>query len=311
MRQVHIIGFGSQASAWAPCFKAVGYEPHVYLRTLSGPSFERATSAGFAPLHINDLPKALVTAPQDDSHLVAMLCPDDVIAPLYRDYIASSSQAVTLVLAHGYAVFSGDLKRLAKYHEVALLAPKAIGPKLLAAFRSSRPNPHSLVAAFCAPASREAQVRALGNALGFADENLVQASFTEETVGDLISEQGLLCGGVFSLLEWTMQNMARSGVPDRLIREECLTELELVAGLLRERGPAETFKAISQAAQCGALSMQRRLKALGADQAIAEATNDIISGRFADEMRSGRWKSQAQELASRLGQWQERLSKKQ
>lgn len=311
MRQVHIVGFGSQASAWAQCLKTSGFEPRVYLRDLTGRSFERATAAGFEPISLNELPKALVNAPQADSHLVAMLCPDDVIAPLYREYIAASSHAVTLILAHGYAVFSGELMRLAKYHDVALLAPKAIGPKLLAAFNSAHPRSHGLVAAFCAPPSRELQLRAVARALGFSDENLVQASFTEETVGDLISEQGLLCGGVFSLLEYTMQAMARAGVPDRLIREECLTELELVAGLLRERGPAETFKAISQAAQCGTLSMQRRLKNAGVEQAITEATADIQSGRFAEEMRSGRWKSDAEALLGRLNKWQERLDKKQ
>lgn len=308
MRQIHIIGFGSQASAWGQCLKASGYEVDVYLRALSGPSFERASLAGFRPRLVGELTAAL-SAPVEGSHLVAMLCPDDVIAPLYREYIAHAAAPVTLVLAHGYAVYSGELSKMAPTHQAALLAPKAIGPKLLANFQASAPQPHSLVAAFCAREERREQVAGVGHALGFAPENLVSATFAEETVGDLISEQGLLCGGVFSLLEWTMENMARAGVPDRLIREECLTELELVAGLLRERGPADTFKAISQAAQCGTLLMRQRFEAAGVREALEAQAADVTSGKFAAEMRAGEWKPQAQALTERLKAWQERFKK--
>ena len=306
MPHVHIVGFGSQGHAWAECLKASGWQVDVYLSRHEGRSYEKAVSLGYAPRLVQDLPSLLAKTPEN---LVAMLCPDHLIAPLYREYLAAAKTPVTLVLAHGYAVYAGELSTLSPGHHVALLAPKAIGPKLLAAHQSARPAPHSLVAAFHAPLG-SGDVKGLARALGFSDANLVTATFEQEAIGDLISEQALLCGGVFTLLEMTMQNMAKAGVPDRLIREECLTELELIAGMLRERGPAVTLSSISQAAQAGTISMRERLLKMGLQKVVDEAADDVIQKRFVNFMNKAPWRDEAKKLTERLAQWQERFNNK-
>lgn len=308
MRRIHIIGFGSQGSAWAECLKASGWQVEVYLNRREGRSFEKAYALGYAPRLMPELPLELAKNPQNPA-LIAMLCPDHLIAPLYAEYIAQAKTPLTLVLAHGYAVYAGELTTLSSGHNVALLAPKAIGPKLLAAHQNTRPNAHHLVAAFAVPVQFD-DVRALAHGLGFSDENLVTATFEQEAVGDLISEQALLCGGVFTLLEMTMQNMARAGVPDRLIREECLTELELIAGMLRERGPAVTLTSISQAAQAGTIAMRERLLKLGLQKVVDDAADDVIEKRFVTFMRKAPWRDEVKKLNERLTQWDERLNKK-
>lgn len=242
-----------------------------------------------------------------------MLCPDTEIAPVYRDFIARIDAPLTLVLAHGYAVYAKELKPAHPQHELALFAPKSIGPKIWSLFQEARKDArgqhHRLVAGFNASEARAPWVESMARAMGFASANLVPASFEQEAIGDLLSEQGLLCGGVFTLLEWTLEAMSKAGVPTRLIREECLTELELIAGLLRERGPSTTFRTISQAAQAGTVLMQDTLNASNAREGFDARLAQVLDGRFADEFRSGRWKQAGDALASRLAKWEKEFSK--
>ncbi|MBI3543399.1 MAG: hypothetical protein HY075_09030, partial [Deltaproteobacteria bacterium] len=279
---IHLVGFGSQGTAWAENLRRSGWQVSVYLGRSDSASFEKARALGFDPALIIELPKRLAAspAPADGAAMVAMLVPDHLIAPLYREFVASVARPLTIVLAHGYAVYAGELVALAAGHEPALLAPKAIGPKLEAAHKAVAPEPHHLVAAISAGDARDGSVVALAQGLGFAPERLVRASFEQEAVGDLISEQTLLCGGVFNLIEWTMEAMHEAGVPADLIREECLTELELIAGLIRERGVAATLGKISPAAQCGTIAMRERLVRAGVPEAIAEQARDVVSRKF-------------------------------
>src|SRR5262249_29103410 len=151
-------------------------------------------------------------------HWVAMLCPDPLIGSLYREFMAQSSAEIRLILAHGYAIYSNDLIFHQSRHKAVLLTPKAIGPKLHQNFQNTYPHPHSLIAAFHAPEEDQATLIEIARGLGFAKRSLVSATFEEETMGDLMSEQGLLCGGVFNLLEWTLESMQKAGIPEALIR---------------------------------------------------------------------------------------------
>jgi ketol-acid reductoisomerase len=317
-----LLGFGSQGSAWAECLRSSGVHVEVFLPTSSedpNSSWARARAAGFDPSLMKDLPGVVIHAAHASKGgkavIIAAMVPDHLIGGIYRDYLAPIAQPLTLVLAHGYAVYAGDLKPAHATHELALLAPKAIGPKLLSEFKAARAevfgslSTHRLVAGVSVSPGRRDDLLGLARALGFAPENLVEASFEKEAIGDLISEQGLLCGGVFTLMDWTMQAMSDAGVPDGLIREECLTELELIAGLLRERGPAATFGKISQAAQCGAVSFREKLEKSGAKQAFAAQVEETLSKKFVEIMRGEDWKKQRRDLEGRLELWQQRLFK--
>ena len=304
-QNLHLIGFGSQGSAWASNLRTSGWNVNVYLGRAEGASYERARAAGLPASPTTELIKAL-SEDTSDVALVAAMTPDHLIAPIYGDFLAASERPLTLVLAHGYTIYAGELVNLSRGHEAALLAPKAIGPKLAAAHAQAYPKPHRLVAAFHASFARAPRVAELAAALGFSSENLVPATFEQEAIGDLISEQTLLCGGIFSLLEWTMKEMTRAGVPTRLIHEECITELELVAGMLRERGIVTTFNAISQAAQCGTISMYEVLVKAGLPTLVHEQAQDVISKRFVEYMRRPEWITKAAALKERLA----RLEKK-
>lgn len=298
-----VIGFGSQAQAWAQCLRASNWSIEIYLSRPEGKSAVRARELGFEciqPL------SELATLPSDA--LVAFLCPDTEIGPVYREHLAALDHPLTLLLAHGYAVYAKELTPARPSHELALFAPKSIGPKIWSLYQEANGDFHRLVAGFAASSERTPQVVSMGRAMGFARERMVTATFEQEAIGDLLSEQGLLCGGVFTLLEWTLEAMKKAGVPEGLMREECLTELELVAGLLRERGPASTYKAISQAAQAGTVAMQEALNSSNARTHFDAQLAEVLDRRFAKYFSDGAWKPKAQALTERLERWQTELN---
>jgi ketol-acid reductoisomerase len=309
---IHIVGFGSQGSAWAQCLRASGWDVQVYLSNTSTPtngaprrSYDAAKKLGFEPYLLKDLTLHLNTG--QGPQWIAMLCPDGVIAPVYRDFLQSSPSQIRLILAHGYVVYANELNLAGPHHRVALLAPKAIGPKLLQNFQNSSPAPHQLAAAFWADPADQGALIQIASGLGFAQNSLINASFEQEAIGDLISEQGLLCGGVFNLLELTMNAMEKAGIPEALIREECITELELIAGLIRERGVSQSFQAISQAAQCGTASMAEKLEASGIREIFETQAAFVQSREFVGYFRSQKWQDRIRQFTGRLSQWEERF----
>jgi ketol-acid reductoisomerase len=302
---IHVVGYGSQGSAWAQCLKAAGWNVLVYLASSTSGSYQKAKSENFETRLLDELPKQILQT--DRTHWIAMLCPDSSIVPIYQQWIATSPAKVRLILAHGYAIYSGELQFDKPFHQATLLAPKAIGPKLLENFHAHFPGHHSLVAAFNSPADSQSELIQIAQGLGFDPKNLVPATFDQETIGDLISEQGLLCGGVFNLLNWTMEAMTRAGVPDALIQEECLTELELIAGMVRSRGPGKTFQAISQNAQAGTIAMGKILEKAGVKEKLLEQAEQIENRSFVKYFQSGDWIPLAEELKNKLNSWDQRF----
>ncbi|MFZ9595044.1 MAG: hypothetical protein ACO3A2_03100 [Bdellovibrionia bacterium] len=117
----------------------------------------------------------------------------------------------------------------------------------------------------------------------------------------------MLCGGIFNLLLETFQAMDSAGIPRALIWEECVTELELIAGLIRSQGLSKSFQAISQAAQCGTLSMGESLQKAGLRDLFQSQAQWIREGGFAEFFKSGEWKGKAQEFTGILSHWESKL----
>ncbi len=274
------IGFGSQGKAWAESFKARDWDVEVFQRSR--------------------LPKLrehlIARSKQSDAAIaIGLLIPDHLIGPVYTEYLADLDLPLDLVVAHGYCVACGTLKLQSPKHRAVLFAPKAIGPKLQEAALKLG-SPHSLTAAVSELSSL---THALGEGLGFKSQNLVVSSFETETRSDWISEQGLLCGGLFTLFEWTIRAMRDAGVPEPLIHAECFTELRLFAELLETQGLAKTFARISPAAKAGTIAMQDVLEASRTRfLELARQSTDLSFARFAESEPS--WKAQADALMDRL-----------
>lgn len=316
---LHIVGFGSQGAAWADCLRKSGWNVQLYVSQYQGTTYKKALQADFNPKLITELPEQLLQASEDEkeiplpkktSHWIAFLCPDAAIGGIYRDHLSHLQLPLRMVLAHGFCVYTKDLQPARPEHQPVLLAPKAIGPQLSHHFFTEFPNTHTLAAAVFLPAEisdERLMLNALTRGLGFAETSLIPATFQQETVGDLISEQGLLCGTVFNFMEWTIEAMQEAGIPPALIREECLSELELIAGLVRKRGPASAFQAISEAAQCGTVAMRNRFEDVKLKAEFKKQVQTVLDGRFSSFFQSQEWRTQAKDLVQRLSKWQELL----
>jgi ketol-acid reductoisomerase len=301
--KIHLVGFGGQGKAWAPSLKEAAFSVQVYLPRESK-TFALCRDLSLDALPIEDLPAAL-----REGDVVVFGCPDRKIGEVYRNFISAYAGKLHLVLIHGYAVWSGDIPTVDRgysasnpKHTLNLLAPKAIGPELRSAIQQTRltkghDSYHELRAGFFV-ANAEAQsavVEIATDGLQFSVDHLINASFEQETVGDLISEQLLLCGGLFSLLEWTFKEMRAVGIPEALIHEECLTELELVARVLRTKGLAGTLDAISDSAKAGAVMMRKRLVEHKLPELLHLQAQEVVNKKFLKNLlNDAEWKKDLQ-----------------
>ena len=300
---INIVGYGSQGQAWVHNLSSSGWNVHLYLRE-AGKSFALAKQSGFNPRSLSELSGALESAAPNGTaasgaemkvgaQIIALLCPDEEISKIYDEHLAKIDAPLIIVIAHGFAVASGALKMRDDLHQVVLLAPKAIGPKLIQKYKEAPHHSHTLLGAVSASSeSGKIALLQVAQGLGFQEQNLVWTDFEKETTGDLISEQILLCGGVFNLMAWAIEEMRDAGIPERLIRQECLTELELVAGLIEEKGMAAAFEKISSAAQYGTLEVKKILDQSGLKNMFSEQVQKIRSGEFAKSFLSADWKEQ-------------------
>jgi ketol-acid reductoisomerase len=293
--RIHLVGYGSQGRAWVEALSSPKWKSlwtlNVYLPAES-PSRKLYPDAR----SIFDLRKHLESE-RVQRQVVIFLCPDQTIGSLYREFLAPLQQPLSIVLAHGFAVQSGALASAPSEHELNLLAPKVIGPKLAEGIRSGA---HSHIAAVhFGPHSRTLLTK-IATALGFQADRLIPASFEQETVGDLLSEQGLLCGGVFTLLLWTAKQMREAGVPPTLIKTECITELKLIAELLDELGPAATLEKISPTARAGAALMFETLSNPYTRKQFDARLARVRSGEFFQDLETGAAKRPAETLAAHL-----------
>lgn len=276
------VGYGGQGKAWYPSFIEAGLHPKLVLNS-NGPSHKLAADQGYAPITPEELTNQLV-----DGSTIILLLPDRKISEFYKKYIQPSSAKVDLVMATGYAIYSKELTP-APQHQVHMFAPKAIGPKLReeilnAVEHESQKKTHKLKAAVSPSVKTNSNMALVQKALKFHTDCLVEVSFEQEAVGDLISEQLLLCGGLFKLFETTTQEMRKVGIPDSLIQEECGTELVLIATMLRDHGLEKTREAISDTAKQGAKLMMKELVAGGIDSVLSKRVEKIINKEFVKEL---------------------------
>ncbi len=271
------IGFGGQGQAWFPSLQEAGLNCSLVLRE-DGPSFQKAIKAGFSPISVEKFEGAL-----KNKSICLMLIPDRSIGAFYEKHLAPRTDLeLHIVLATGFADWSGELKPRPG-HFVHMLGPKAIGPELRRAIVEQKPT-HNLKAAVTEHSLKESFFQKVLSALGYAQSNLIPCTFEQEAVGDLISEQLLLCGGIFTLYEQTVTAMKAAGIPDALIQEECGTELVLIAKMIAEKGLDKTREAISDTAKQGARITCDALLKSDLPRVLQARVQAIRSKNFVKEM---------------------------
>lgn len=273
-----IIGFGSQAKAWAANLRDSGWKIDIALRSGST-SRELVSKKGFAIL---ELEKLNLSAPC----AIAMLTPDHTHLEILKQLKGQLPSGSAVIYAHGHSFVTTHPEK--EYPELKhlLLAPKAIASEL----RFQYENQGKLGAVYSFEAvedDKEIQqwLLLLAKDLGITF-GPVKSSFQEETVADLFSEQTILC----SLLPYgalaAYNALRKEGVSREMAYFECWYEVKLIADTLMSIGPERFFDMISPNALIGSEKARHRLFDKSFHQKLETLLQEVSSGQFYQELEA-------------------------
>ncbi len=271
---VSVLGFGHQGEAQALNLRDSGLEVRVGARP-GGSAESRARALGF---DTRPLAEAVSGAA-----VVAMLLPDDVAPSLWPSLAAGVGARATLVFAHGFNLLS-DALAFGPGHDVVLVAPCGPGRVLRQVYERGEGLPAYLAVHRDASGSAWTSAEGYAAALGCARARLWRTTVREETEVDLFGEQTVLCGGMNALVVAAWETLVAAGYSPEIAYLECVHQLKFLADLLHERGVTGLREGISGTALHGDLTRGPRVVGEAARRAMADALEDIRSGRYAAEL---------------------------
>jgi ketol-acid reductoisomerase len=272
-RTVAVIGYGTMGRAHARNLHDSGVAVVVGARPGS-PRGDLARAEGLA-----------VAAPADAAaagDVVALMLPDEAMAPVWRDTLAPAVRPeAALAFAHGFAVAFDQIDPGPR--PCFLVAPKAQGDLLREAFARGGGVPGLLAVTDRSPAGTWALCAAYARAVGCLRGGGWRTSFRAECVADQFGEQAVLCGGVIELLQAAFDTLVDAGHDPANAYFECVHELQLITSLLHRHGLAGMRARISPTAAYGGLTRGPRVIDDHVRGRLREVLAEIESGEFARE----------------------------
>ncbi|MBC7714823.1 MAG: hypothetical protein H7177_15865 [Rhizobacter sp.] len=268
---VTIIGFGSQAKAWALNLKDSKQDVKIALKK-SSKSRELAKKLGF---DIIDLESDALK----QSGIFVMLIPDDQHLKFMEANRSFMKDGAHILYAHGFSLSKEDLsKRFPKFTH-SLLAPKAIASEV----RYQYEIHGKIGAAYFAPTPESEKVlREVARHAGFTA--LYKSHFDEETKADLFSEQSFLCS-ILPYVALKSYNILRAnGVNQEVAFMECFLELKSISQAIVTLGPEAFFKLISPNALIGSQKGRHLLLGSEFDKSLEKLISEINDRKFYKEV---------------------------
>ena len=273
-KRVAVLGYGSQGHAHANNLKDSGVEVVVGLKRDSS-SWPKAEKAG---LKVMDTAEAVKS-----SDIIMVLLPDELQGEVYeQDIQPGLKKGNYLAFGHGFNI---HFKRIVPPPDVNvfMVAPKGPGHLLRSEFEKGRGVP-CLLAVQQDPSGGTKHVGlAYASAIGGGRAAVIETTFKDETETDLFGEQGVLCGGLTSLIQAGYETLVNAGYPPEMAYFECVHEVKLIVDLIYEGGLTNMRYSISNTAEYGDLSRGKKVIGPEVRQAMQGLLKDIQSGKFADE----------------------------
>ncbi|MFG1500832.1 hypothetical protein ABMA70_11560 [Halobacteriovorax sp. XZX-3] len=278
-----IIGFGSQAKSWSLNLRDSARPVTIGLRQGSS-SIALANKMGFPTIDINNSKIA-------NYEFIIILTPDDTHEEILTSLQFSDTNfKQRLVYGHGYSVMYQDLRSKLPSHEHFLLAPKAIASELRFGYETNAP----LTAVVNC---EDEKLLKLSKDLGISVGPIV-ASFEEETICDLFSEQSILCSVIPQAARLSFETLIAKGHTPEIAYIECWHEVKLIADAMIKFGPTEFMKLISPNAFMGG----EMAKSLIFDDEYQNKLNKIYenieNGSFAREILHTDFQKQLSQVIS-------------
>jgi ketol-acid reductoisomerase len=268
---VAVVGYGNQGRSWALNLRDSGYAPIVCVRR--DVTREQAESDGF---QTNDLAAA------DDADVVCVLVPDDVVPQLG----IAPGPISCVIVASGYTL---AFNRFSPPGDVGMVAPRMLGPEVRRCYEEGTGFISAVGVHHDATGRAHARVLAVARAIGGLRQGAIELTPMQEAVLDLGVEQ-VLSPALTAVSTAFVQTMTERGIPiEAVITELVLSgEVERTYRLLREVGYAVQSEYHSPTSQYGQLTRRGRYDQLELLSIMRALTDDIDSGRFADEWEAER-----------------------
>jgi ketol-acid reductoisomerase len=263
---VAVVGYGNQGRSWALNLRDSGVAVRVCVR--SDPSRDAAVADGFTTDEVADASSADV---------VCVLVPDDVIPSLGVERPADGCT----IVASGYTPAFG---RFVPAGDIGMVAPRMLGPEVRRCYEEGAGFITAVGVHTDATGRALDRVLAVALAIGGLREGAIELTLEQEAILDLAVEQ-VLSPALTAVNNAFVATMLDRGIPlEAVVTELVLSgEVERTYRLLREGGYAAQFGFHSPTSQYGQLSRRGRYDHLEIRPVMEQLTDDIASGRFADE----------------------------
>jgi ketol-acid reductoisomerase len=265
-KTVAVVGYGNQGRSWALNLRDSGHDPVVCARRDA--TRDKAESDGFSTHDV---------AAADDADIICILVPDDVIPQLE---ITPGGDSCVIV-ASGYTL---AFNRFSPAGDVGMVAPRMLGPEVRSCYEEGSGFITALGVHRDVSGMALARVLAVARAIGGLRQGGIELTAMQEAVLDLGVEQ-VLSPALTAVSTAFVQTMAERGIPiEAIVTELVLSgEVERTYRLLREVGYAVQSEYHSPTSQYGQLTRRGRYDDVSLTPIMRALTDDIESGRFADE----------------------------
>lgn len=275
LTHIVIIGFGSQAKAWALNLKDSGANVYIALRESSS-SIKEAQNLGL---------KTIILGPAlKDFRIFAILTPDHTHHKILNDNKQFLAEGSKIILAHGFSYIKNSFKDQYPSWNFLMLAPKAIASEVRFQFETKG----KLGAVISTQGSNDQELdtkllKELAKAIGIT-AGPFEETFKDETYADLFSEQSILC----SLIPYGALNsykkLREKGISKEMAYLECWYEVKLITDALIKLGPLKFFDLISPNALIGGEKARKAIFNDNFDKVSDQLRDDIWSGKFFKEV---------------------------
>ena len=266
-----LVGFGSQAKAWALNLRDSKVSFKVALNPNSS-SKSIAETMGFECIELEN--QNLL-----NFSTFLMLFPDDKQIGFFEKNLPFLKAKSHFIYAHGFSLSKDRLHERFPRYTHSLLAPKAIASDV----RFQYETKGKIGAAFYASdASSEVELKNLAAKLGFTA--LYKSHFEEECMADLFSEQTLLCSLIPYVSLKSYNLLRKNGISAEVAFMECFLELKSISQAFVNLGPQGFFNLISPNALIGSQKGRNMLLGESFDRALEQIFIDIKNKKFYKEV---------------------------
>jgi ketol-acid reductoisomerase len=265
-QRVAVVGYGNQGRSWSLNLRDSGCRALVCVR--ADESREQAQADGFATGEI---------AAANGADVLCVLVPDDVIPGLG---LTPRPEALT-VLASGYTL---AFDRFDPAGDVGMVAPRMLGPEVRSCYEEGIGFISAVGVHRDASGKALARTLAVAKAIGGLRQGALALTPKQEAVLDLAVEQ-VLSPALAHVNQTFVTTLLGQGIPLEAVMTELILsgEVERSYRLLREVGFTGQFGFHSPTSQYGQLSRRGAYDHLDVKATMERLTEDIASGRFADE----------------------------